>query len=170
MIARRISASCCVLPRGLEHVRPCVDVLAGVDVAAPGRAAPHRRREDHCRRQARREVPIALSYKQLLEVERGWRDMKQVLNLRPVYHRLEDRIRAHVLLCWLALLLIRVAERRTGLTWRRIAIELGRLHAVTLTGSAGSVVHVTPLSTAQAGIHRDCQVPPPATVTALHPA
>jgi hypothetical protein len=36
MIARRISASCCVLPRGLEHVRPCVDVLAGVDVAAPG--------------------------------------------------------------------------------------------------------------------------------------
>ena len=36
--------------------------------------------------------------------------MKQVLDLRPVYHRREDRIRAHVLLCWLALLLIRVAE------------------------------------------------------------
>jgi hypothetical protein len=31
--------------------------------------------------------------------------MKSVLDLRPVYHRLEDRIRAHVLLCWLALLL-----------------------------------------------------------------
>ena len=50
---------------------------------------------------------IALGYKQLLEVERGWRDMKPILDLRPVYHRLEDRIRAHVLLCWLALLLIR---------------------------------------------------------------
>jgi transposase len=48
--------------------------------------------------------------KQLPEVERGWRDMKSVLDLRPVYHRLEERIRAHVLLCWLALLLIRVAE------------------------------------------------------------
>jgi len=35
---------------------------------------------------------IALGYKQLLEVERGWRDMKQVPDLRPVYHRLEDRI------------------------------------------------------------------------------
>ena len=57
-----------------------------------------------------------------------------------MFHRLEPRIRAHVLLCWLALLLIRVAERRTGLTWRRIAIELDRMHAVTLTGSAGSVV------------------------------
>ena len=53
---------------------------------------------------------IALGYKQLLEVERGWRDMKQVLDLRPVYHRLEDRIRAHVLLCWLALLLARIVE------------------------------------------------------------
>ena len=53
---------------------------------------------------------IAAGYKQLLEVERGWRDMKSVLDLRPVYHRLEERIRAHVLLCWLALLLVRVAE------------------------------------------------------------
>jgi len=113
---------------------------------------------------------VALGYKNLLEAERGFRDMKSTLELRPVFHRLEPRIRAHVLLCWLALLLIRVAERRTGLTWRRIAIELGRIHAVTLTGSAGSVVHVTPLSTVQAGILRDCQVPPPATVTALHPA
>ena len=41
---------------------------------------------------------IAAGYKQLLEVERGWRDMKSVLDLRPVYHRLEERIRAHVLL------------------------------------------------------------------------
>ena len=57
---------------------------------------------------------IALGYKQLLEVERGWRDMKQILDLRPVYHRREDRIRAHVLLCWLALLLIRVAETTAG--------------------------------------------------------
>ena len=32
---------------------------------------------------------IALGYKQLAEVERGWRGMKQVLDLRPVYHRRE---------------------------------------------------------------------------------
>ncbi len=113
---------------------------------------------------------IALGYKNLLEAERGFRDMKSTLELRPVFHRIEPRIRAHVLLCWLALLLIRVTERRTGLTWRRIAIELGRVHAVTLTGSAGSVTHVTPLSTVQAGILHGCQVRPPATVTALHPA
>ena len=60
---------------------------------------------------------IALGYKQLLEVERGWRDMKQVIDLRPVYHRKEERIRAHVILCWLALLLIRIAETTAGDTW-----------------------------------------------------
>src|SRR6516162_2327952 len=60
---------------------------------------------------------IALGYKQLLEVERGWRDLKQVIDLRPVYHRKEERIRAHVILCWLALLLIRVAENAAGGTW-----------------------------------------------------
>ncbi len=92
---------------------------------------------------------VALGYKNLLEAERGFRDLKTTLELRPVFHRLEPRIRAHVLLCWLALLLIRVAERTTGLTWRRIAIELGRVHAVTLAGTAGTVVHTTPLTDPQ---------------------
>jgi len=86
---------------------------------------------------------IALGYKQLLEVERGWRDMKSVLDLRPVYHRLEDRIRAHVLLCWLALLLVRVAETSTARTWPTIRAELQRLHAITYTGAAGTAVQTT---------------------------
>ncbi len=80
---------------------------------------------------------IARGYKQLLAVERGWRDMKQVLDLRPVYHRLEDRIRAHVLLCWLALLLIRIIETRTQTTWPRARDELQRLHLGVFTGPAG---------------------------------
>ena len=67
---------------------------------------------------------VALGYKNLLEAERGFRDLKSTIELRPVFHRIEPRIRAHVLLCWLALLLIRVAERRTGQTWRTIAREL----------------------------------------------
>jgi transposase len=112
----------------------------------------------------------ALGYKSLLEAERGFRDLKSSLLLRPVFHRLEHRIRAHVLLCWLALLLTRVAERRTSMTWHRIATELGRIHAVTLTGTAGTAVHTTPLTTTQAGILRDCQVTPPPRIAALDPA
>jgi hypothetical protein len=67
---------------------------------------------------------IALGYKQLLEVERGWRTLKQVVDLRPVYHRKEDRIRAHVILRWLALLLIRIIETTTSWTWPTIRDEL----------------------------------------------
>ena len=48
--------------------------------------------------------------------------------------------------------------------------EFGRVHAVTLTGSAGSVVHVTPLNTTQTGILAACKVTPPPTVTTLTPA
>ncbi len=81
---------------------------------------------------------IAVGYKQLLEVERGWRDMKSVLDLRPVYHRLEERIRAHVILCWLALLLVRVAENQAGQTWPAMRRELQRISIGTFTGPAGT--------------------------------
>src|SRR5439155_2610082 len=81
---------------------------------------------------------IARGYKQLCEVERGWRDLKQVIDLRPVYHRKEERIRAHVILCWLALLLIRIAETATGLTWATIADELDLLTLGAFTGPAGT--------------------------------
>ena len=112
---------------------------------------------------------MALGYKNLLEAERGFRDLKSTLELRPVFHRLEGRIRAHVLLCWLALLLTRVAERRCDMTWPRIATELGRVHAVTLQGSAGTVIQTTPPSEAAAGILGACGIDPPPRITHLHP-
>jgi len=59
---------------------------------------------------------VALGYKQLYEVERAFRTLKSTLSLPLVYHTKDDRIRFHVLLCWLALLLVRMAELETGLT------------------------------------------------------
>ena len=113
---------------------------------------------------------VALGYKNLLEAERGFRDLKTTLELRPVFHRLEHRIRAHVLLSWLALLLIRVAERQTAHTWRRIALELGRLHLVTLTGPAGTVAQTTELTDTQHQLLAATGVQPPPRITALQPA
>jgi DDE family transposase len=92
---------------------------------------------------------IALGYKQLLEIERAWRDMKTTLDLRPVHHRKEDRIRAHVLLCWLALLLIRIAENQASDTWRNLRDELERMHVGTFTGPAGTSQQRTELTTRQ---------------------
>jgi transposase len=45
---------------------------------------------------------VVRAYKQLKEVERGFRTLKGPLELRPIHHRLEDRVRAHVLLCMLS--------------------------------------------------------------------
>lgn len=63
---------------------------------------------------------IVMGYKQLWVIERLFRDMKNILNIRPVYHRLEERIKCHVLICWMAMILIRVAENETEMTWHRI--------------------------------------------------
>ncbi len=82
---------------------------------------------------------LARAYKQLSQVERGWRDLKGSLRLRPVYHHREDRIRSHIQLCWLGLLLIRVAENATGDTWRNLRDELDRMHLVTLETTEGRI-------------------------------
>jgi len=111
----------------------------------------------------------ALGYKNLLEAERGFRDLKSQLLLRPVFHRLEHRIRAHVLICWLALLLVRVAERATGETWRNINRQLGRISQVTLAGPAGTVVQTTPLRPEHKAIYQALSVQPPARVTTFDP-
>jgi hypothetical protein len=104
---------------------------------------------------------LAAAYKQLLAVERGWRDMKGALGLRPVFHYREDRIRAHVQLCWLALLLIRVIENTTGDTWRNVRNELDRLHLVTLATAEGHVAQRSRVTTGQKKILAALEVPEP---------
>jgi len=52
------------------------------------------------------------TYKQLLQVETGFRDLKDVLGLRPIYHRVEPRVRAHIFVAALALLVKTLLERR----------------------------------------------------------
>jgi len=113
---------------------------------------------------------IALGYKNLREAERSFRDLKTTLELRPVFHRLEHRIHAHVIVCWLALLLIRISERGTGQSWRRIATELQRLHLVTLEGTAGAVQQTTQPTDAQRAIFAALQIELPPRITTLEPA
>jgi transposase len=113
---------------------------------------------------------VALGYKNLLEAERGFRDLKSHLLLRPVFHRLEHRIRAHVLLCWLALLLTRVAERGCEQTWRRINRETSRLQQITLAGEAGTIVQTTPLRPTQRAIYQALSIDPPPRLSVFDPA
>ena len=104
---------------------------------------------------------LAAAYKQLLAVERGWRDFKDALGLRPVFHHREDRIRAHIQLCWLALLLLRVIENATGDTWRNTRHELDRMHLVTLATDHGRVAQRSAITPGQHTALRALDLPDP---------
>jgi hypothetical protein len=95
--------------------------------------------------------------------------MKQVIDLRPVYHRKEERIRAHVLLCWLALLLARIAENTCGATWPALRRELSRIHVGTFAGPAGIFRQRTEITAAQAGILAKLGIDPPPKICELTP-
>jgi DDE family transposase len=115
---------------------------------------------------------LARGYKQLYQVERGWRDLKGALRLRPVFHHREDRIRSHIQLCWLALLLIRVIENGCGDTWRNVRNELDRMHLVTLGTKEGRIAKrsgttqgqreiLTALNLREPAQIIDCELPTP---------
>jgi transposase len=55
---------------------------------------------------------IVARYRSLADIERGFRVLKSEIEIAPVYHRLPDRIRAHALICFLALVLYRILRMR----------------------------------------------------------
>lgn len=69
-------------------------------------------------------------YKRLADIERGFRVLKQDIALAPIFHRLPERIRAHGLICFLALLLNRVM--RPKLTHQSPSAALRKLKAIQL--------------------------------------
>jgi len=104
---------------------------------------------------------VALGYKQLMEVERAFRTLKTTLDLRPVYHRKDERIQAHVFLCFLALLLVRIAERKTNMTWDGIKAQMERLHLGEFFSKDGRVLQATELTPEQLNILKLLKIPPP---------
>lgn len=55
---------------------------------------------------------LVARYKDLADIERGFRIMKNQLDIAPVFHRLPDRIRAHTFICFLALVIQRALRHR----------------------------------------------------------
>jgi transposase len=105
---------------------------------------------------------IALGYKQLHQIERVNRDLKHTVDIRPVYHRREDRIRAHVLLCWLALLLIRVIENDSQQTWHQLKKLFRPLMVAKHATKHGTVSETNPLTSEQKRVLDALRIKPPA--------
>jgi len=80
---------------------------------------------------------VALAYKGLWQVEAAFRELKDQLELGPIYHFAERRVRAHVAVCFLAFLLgvelrRRLKELGVEASWREVLRDLGRVKAVHL--------------------------------------
>ena len=96
-----------------------------------------------------------------MEVERAFRTLKSSLSLRPVYHSKDDRIRSHVLICWLALLLVRIAEVETGMSWAAIRRITQRLHLGEFLNEKNRVLRHTELSREQSNLFKKLKITPP---------
>ncbi|MGZ0084800.1 IS1634 family transposase [Caldibacillus thermoamylovorans] len=112
---------------------------------------------------------VALGYKQLVDIEQAFRTLKSTLELRPMYHRLEDRIRAHVLLSWLALLLVRIVEIRTHESWPNVRDECERLMLGHFSSKNGDLDQRTELTTKQAQFFAALGLEPPPKILGIHP-
>jgi transposase len=104
---------------------------------------------------------VVLGCKQLAGAEAGFRTLKTTLELRPIYHRLEDRIRAHVLLCGLALLFVHVAETTSGETWGAMREELDEITLTRLSTGDGPSEIVSLFTEAQRNILKKLKMKPP---------
>ncbi|HSV73339.1 MAG TPA: hypothetical protein VLH79_06220, partial [Chthonomonadales bacterium] len=73
-------------------------------------------------------------------------------------------------LSWLALLLVRIASLRTGLTWDELRRVLERMHVGEFASKDGRVLQRTESTGQQAALFKALKVPEPPRFLALIPA
>ncbi|NNM65402.1 MAG: IS1634 family transposase [Burkholderiales bacterium] len=107
---------------------------------------------------------VIARYKSLADIERGFRVLKSEIEIAPVFHRLPDRIRAHALICFMALVLYRVLRmqlKSTGSYYSpERALEIARriqLHQVRIAGQ-GAASGLTDLSPEQLALFDQLQL------------
>ncbi len=112
---------------------------------------------------------VALRYKSLADIERGFHVLKSEIEIAPMFHRLPDRIRAHALICFIALVLHRVMRLRLKAAGHKAsperALELLRQlqrHRVKLPGDQ-IVTGLSALTAEQAELFSTLKLPRPTT-------
>jgi transposase len=81
---------------------------------------------------------VALKYKELWQVEQVFRDMKSVIETRPIYHQKDEALRGHVFCSFLALVLRKELQKRLekagyAFEWADVKQDLKALQEITLT-------------------------------------
>lgn len=88
------------------------------------------------------DAEVIAYYKDLWHVEQAFRMSTSDLRARPIFHRTQDAIKAHVLICFMALMMGKYLEISTGLSIKRIRDELWKIHEAHVRDERTGEVHV----------------------------
>jgi transposase len=119
---------------------------------------------------------VVQRYKSLADIERGFRVLKSDIEIGPVYHRLPQRIRAHALVCFIALVLYRVMRMRLNAAKRSespstLLEQLKRIHQQTaVTAEGKTLTGLTEITAAQKSLFAALDLTPPTPVDLIKPA
>lgn len=105
-------------------------------------------------------------YKALADIERGFRVLKSDIEIAPVHHRLPERIRAHALICFLALLLHRVLRMRlkaqgSALSPQRALALLRQIQQLQVRIDRQPTTRLSQISVEQRDLLKQLQLPAP---------
>jgi transposase len=81
-------------------------------------------------------------YHDLWHVEQAFRMSKSDLQARPIFHRTEDTIRSHVLVCFMALMMGKYLEIKTGTSVKQVRKQLWKVHEAHLLDERTGKTHV----------------------------
>lgn len=85
---------------------------------------------------------VVAYYHDLWHVEQAFRMSKSDLQARPIYHRNKVTIQSHVLICFMALMMGKYLEIKTGMSLKRIRNTLWRIHEAHLRDERTGKVHI----------------------------
>jgi len=90
-------------------------------------------------------------YHDLWHVEQAFRMSKSDLQARPIFHRTEDAIRSHVLLCFMALMMGKYLEIKTGASIKQVRKQLWMIHEAQLLDEVTGKTHILRMDAQQSG-------------------
>ena len=73
----------------------------------------------------------------------------------------------HLMLCWLVLLLVRITEFETGMTWPKVRTELDRLHLGKFLHKDCHMLQYTELTNIQRKILKKLKIPLPQKIQSI---
>ena len=66
---------------------------------------------------------LITTYKDLKTIEASFRVIKDILELRPIYHHKDERVKGHIFICILAFLVTKILEKKTQTTIKMLREE-----------------------------------------------